>query len=468
MTTEIPKLITDTNKYFQYEGSTDPTTQDELQAFMKNEHSVVRALTETILWQPSTAYEKGQEIRSPNMPAGFSAVCKTAGISGTNEPDWGAGGTDITDASCVWTVTKGNITVNGISPDETGNITIAGYTPSYASDAEAIAGTASDKTMTPKATDAVIENIGYWKPNTAVSKNVIRFIRGTAYAGYYLECNTAGTTGSTEPQPAVGTTALITDGTAKWYLRKMISANDMGDSVITGKNITVTKSTQSAITPSGNCAGDWSDMTISNLVTVTAGISAGTYTLKNLLQQLVNKSHSHGTRTISLDCNCDCDCGDSTCIVSGSVLTEKGLVDISHIKAGDLVYTDKGFKEVVDVVLRKVGNRKCLQCDDLVITADHPIKNYLGYVSVFNKDGFEYENNIVYTGQNGIKAGYFLDKEIEEITDCCLVYDLNSQLKSIKFDVIKCNGDTSCYLPVFNEEVAIYVNNIPLYTGKVI
>ena len=108
-TLEIPKLITDTNKYFQYEGSTDPTTQDELQAFMKNEHSVVRALTETILWQPSTAYEKGQEIRSPNMPAGFSAVCKTAGISGTNEPDWGAGGTDITDASCVWTVTKGKM-----------------------------------------------------------------------------------------------------------------------------------------------------------------------------------------------------------------------------------------------------------------------------------------------------------------------------------------------------------------------
>lgn len=201
--TEIPKLITDTSPYFQYEGSTNATTQDELQAFMKNEHGVVEALTNAILWQPSTAYEKGQEVRSPNMPAGFTAVCKVAGISGTNEPDWGTGGTDVTDASCTWTVTKGNITVNGKAPDASGNITIPSYTPTYASDAEAIAGTVTNKAMTPKATDAVIENIGYWKPNEAVSVGVIRFLRGAKYAGYYLKCTTAGTTGTTEPQPAL-------------------------------------------------------------------------------------------------------------------------------------------------------------------------------------------------------------------------------------------------------------------------
>ncbi len=204
MVTEIPKLITDVNKYFQYEGSTDPTTQDELQAFMKNEHGVVEALTNAILWQPSTAYAVGQEVRSPNMPAGFSAICKTAGISGTNEPDWGVGGTDVTDASCVWTVTKGNITVNGVAPDENGNIEIEQYTPTYASDAEAIAGTVTNKAMTPKSTDAVIENIGYWKPNEKVSVGVVRFLRGAKYAGYYLKCTTAGTTGTTEPQPVLG------------------------------------------------------------------------------------------------------------------------------------------------------------------------------------------------------------------------------------------------------------------------
>lgn len=201
--TEIPKLITDTSPYFQYEGSTNATTQDELQAFMKNEHGVVEALTSAILWQPSTAYEKGQEVRSPNMPAGFVAICTVAGISGTNEPDWGTGGTAIADASCTWKVTKGSITVNGQEPDASGNITVDEYSPDYASDSEAITGTSTTKIMTPKATDAVIENIGYWKPNEKVSVGVIRFLRGAKYAGYYLKCTTAGTTGSTEPQPAL-------------------------------------------------------------------------------------------------------------------------------------------------------------------------------------------------------------------------------------------------------------------------
>lgn len=43
------------------------------------------------------------------------------------------------------------------------------------------------------------------------------------------------------------------------------------------------------------------------------GISAGTYTLQNLLQQLVNKSHTHSIHRFlwSYDCDCHCDCNDS-------------------------------------------------------------------------------------------------------------------------------------------------------------
>lgn len=320
MTIEIPKLITDTNPYFQYEGSSDATTQDELQAFMKNEHGVVEALTSAILWQPSTAYEKGQEVRSPNMPAGFVAICTVAGISGTNEPDWGTGGTAIADASCTWKVTKGSITVNGQEPDASGNITIPSYTPTYASDAEAIAGTVTNKAMTPKSTDAVIENIGYWKPNEAVSLNVIRFIRGTAYSGYYLICNTAGTTGSTEPKPTVGTTALVSDGSVKWYLRKITNQTELDTvkSQVTGSGVTnlgsivLTQSTQPAITMSvtnNNWLANKNDGNETfRTFNVVAGISAGTYTLKNILQQLVNKSHTHNSTSFTI--NCDCDCSD--------------------------------------------------------------------------------------------------------------------------------------------------------------
>lgn len=119
----IPKLIKDTEKYFQYEGSANPTTQDELQAYMKNEHSVVECLTDA-LWQPETVYTIGHIVKSPNMPKGFQAVCLVNGTSSSNEPNWGSGATDITDGSTKWKVTTANITVNGISPDASGNISI--------------------------------------------------------------------------------------------------------------------------------------------------------------------------------------------------------------------------------------------------------------------------------------------------------------------------------------------------------
>ena len=53
------------------------------------------------------------------------------------------------------------------------------------------------------------------------------------------------------------------------------------------------------------------DGTVSMTTFATAtGIGAGTYTIKNLLQQLVNRSHSHTKKSISRsnNCNCKCDC----------------------------------------------------------------------------------------------------------------------------------------------------------------
>lgn len=383
--TEIPKLITDTSPYFQYEGSTNATTQDELQAFMKNEHGVVEALTNAILWQPSTAYEKGQEVRSPNMPAGFTAVCKVAGISGTNEPDWGTGGTDVTDASCTWTVTKGNITVNGKAPDASGNITVDEYSPDYASDSEAITGTSTTKIMTPKATDAVIENIGYWKPNEAVSVNVIRFIRGTAYAGYYLICNTAGTTGSTEPKPTAGTTALVSDGSVKWYLRKIISSADVTDSVITDKNITVTQSTQwdktitvsnvSPIDSSSGSQGGADYLGTRYYLYVTNGVGAKTASLKSIIQELVNKSHTHSTKREYYGYNCRCDCPDNdSCIIHGNILTTFGYKPIELLQIGDyIVSNDNKPYRVTGIKTSCIGFRKAIgfQDNEAVYTDDH-------------------------------------------------------------------------------------------------
>ena len=50
-----------------------------------------------------------------------------------------------------------------------------------------------------------------------------------------------------------------------------------------------------------------------SVLTRVTGIAAGTYTLQNLLQQLVHKSHTRGSQgfgnTGSPSYNCNCDCG---------------------------------------------------------------------------------------------------------------------------------------------------------------
>lgn len=169
MATTIPKLITNTDKYFQYEGTANPTTQDELQAYMKNEHSVVECLTDA-LWQPETVYTIGHIVKSPNMPKGFQAVCLVNGTSSSNEPDWGTGGTDITDGSTKWEVTTAHVTVNGVSPDESGNISITSVT---------------NATNATKATqDSVGQQINttYIK-GLSVSGKVITYTRGNGATG---------------------------------------------------------------------------------------------------------------------------------------------------------------------------------------------------------------------------------------------------------------------------------------------
>ena len=62
---EVIKLIRNTDMYFQYETSSTPTTEDELQAYLKNTHAVVENLTDAYLWQPSTAYAVGQSLKQP-------------------------------------------------------------------------------------------------------------------------------------------------------------------------------------------------------------------------------------------------------------------------------------------------------------------------------------------------------------------------------------------------------------------
>lgn len=83
-------------------------------------------------------------------------------------------------------------------------------------------------------------------------------------------------------------------------------AVDVGLDLSSG--IAVTGSSESDWSPTAKAANG-SGATLSRI----AGIAAGTYTLQNLLQALVTKSHSHGTGAFGntgnvCNCACDCDC----------------------------------------------------------------------------------------------------------------------------------------------------------------
>lgn len=57
----------------------------------------------------------------------------------------------------------------------------------------------------------------------------------------------------------------------------------------------------------GHNKNDIKDISL-GLVETNSGLGAGNYTLQNILQHLVNCSHSHYMTTVSMNCNCNCDC----------------------------------------------------------------------------------------------------------------------------------------------------------------
>ena len=111
----------------------------------------------------------------------------------------------------------------------------------------------------------------------------------------------------------------VNDGTAKWELFIIANTVDVDNAKnnVTNSinNIKVTAYT----TPKGEYevvshgygsitdVNDCTKLQCKSYVSNTAGISAGTFTLQNLLQQLVTKSHSHSFRRAKYKCNCDCD-----------------------------------------------------------------------------------------------------------------------------------------------------------------
>ncbi len=262
---EVIKLIRDTDMYFQYETSSSPTTEDELQAYLKNTHSVVENLTDAYLWQPSTAYAVDTILRTANMPAGTYAKCTTAGTSGTNEPSWNTNSSSFTDGSCVWKLVTiiNTLTATG---DVTGN-----------ADAN------SDGTI-----------------------NISLALGSVVTAGTVGATTNATARSFTVPYFTVNAAGRVTS----YGTRTITVANATGDSMA------VSAGTHGAINPSAASAMP-SNYTIHTFNVNRAWINAGTYSIRTLIQNLLNMAHTHTAKSISgsncnCNCDCDCDCGDDS------------------------------------------------------------------------------------------------------------------------------------------------------------
>lgn len=245
-----------------YEGSATPTTQDDLQAYMKNEHETLECLVDG-LWQPETEYQAGHIVRSPNMAAGLEAKVKTGGYSATNEPDWNVSATEINDGSVVW---EKIARFNDI--EVTGDVTGTG----------------------------VVDNNGKVELNLDLPDKVTE---GTV--GDTTEANLGSGATFTVPYLTVDKKGRVTDYN-KRNLTLPVSSSFGADS-----DLNISKSTQPSLDY------QWpfnrgSDKYTGTYVKVDTGIGSGSYTLQNLLQQLVNKSHTHSTKSVTVNCNCTCDC----------------------------------------------------------------------------------------------------------------------------------------------------------------
>lgn len=268
---QIPKFIKDIKKYFMYEGSATPTTQDDLQAYMKNEHETLECLVDG-LWQPETEYQEGHIVRSPNMPKGIEAKVKAGGYSATNEPDWKVSATEINDGSVVW---EKIARFNDI--EVTGDVTGTG----------------------------VVDNNGKLELNLDLPDKVTA---GTV--GDTTEADLGSGATFTVPYLTVDKKGRVIDY-KKRNLTLPISSGFSSDS-----NINITGSTQEykEINAGTGSSGNVTD-SISGSGNVThycfrtyTGITEGTKSLKNLLQELVNKSHTHTIHGAKCNCNCNCTC----------------------------------------------------------------------------------------------------------------------------------------------------------------
>lgn len=274
----------DFEDYREYSGSPDSTKQSQMQDFMSNQNKIVDELAKALAWQPSTTYSLGRAVFSSLMPAGYVAICSAAGVSGAIEPNW----TSVTlDGSCQWKLVRLGVEVSSSIVTGNAQAAQAGAVADALATKLGISGTAQRATADANGNTITFTASGIKSTlgNTAVNRAV------------------ADANGNTID--AVVDNALSSSSTHPVQNKVVKAAIDNVDP--TQKSVTVTASTQADITVDAPVGSQ-----THNYFYTSRGLGAQTDTFKNIIQKLVNLSHSHSNQINN--CNCDCDC---TCDCSG-------------------------------------------------------------------------------------------------------------------------------------------------------
>ena len=168
---------------------------------------------------------------------------------------------------------------------------------------------------------------------------------------------------------------VFSDGTVKWELKKIASVADVtnldNNKLALNTNVNINESQQNDIEYAPLQNKDYAYTGTSLLV--RKGLAGGNYTMNNLLQLLAKCSHTHSTGFYHYNCNCYS--GDGSCVIKGSVLTNKGYIPIQNLKNGDFIL-DVENKEhrVIGLKRAKLGKRKALRINNTIYTNDHLFK----------------------------------------------------------------------------------------------
>ena len=248
-------------------------------------------------------------------------------------------GTNVTiDANGVISADGAVKTVNSTSPDANGNISITSVTnATNATNATKATQDGSGNVITSTyltKTDASSTYLGKTakaasatsadsatKATKDGSGNVITstYLTVTSASNTYLTKTDASSTYLGKSATAASATKATQDGNganiASTYLKLTGNINQL-----TGTNsYTASTQTQKSFHTNGAISGTIDETSSSgsgNISSTTytfntlSGIPAGNYTLIQVLQKLINMSHTHKSAkgTVSSNCNCDCDC----------------------------------------------------------------------------------------------------------------------------------------------------------------